>query len=77
MYASRFILSVIDCFSKFLWLFALPTKEAHHVAECLVTIFDRYGFDAPNILQSDNGTEFCNLLITELKKKYNILHITS
>ncbi len=30
--------------------------EIQFVAECLITLFDRFGFGPPKILQSDNGT---------------------
>jgi hypothetical protein len=53
---SKFILHVKDHFTKFSWLFALPTKEAKHVATNLRNIF--YTSGPPKILQSDNGKEF-------------------
>ena len=37
------LLAVIDCLSKMVWLFPIPAKEAHHVFEALITLFDRYG----------------------------------
>ena len=52
----NFILHAKDHFTKFSWLYALPTKEAKYVAEKLRNIF--YTFGAPRILQSDNGKEF-------------------
>jgi transposase InsO family protein len=53
---SKFILHVKDHFTKFSWIFALPSKEAKHVATHLRNIF--YTFGPPKILQSDNGKEF-------------------
>lgn len=52
----NFILHAKDHFTKFSWLFALPSKEAKHVANHLHTIFCTAG--PPRILQSDNGKEF-------------------
>lgn len=52
----KFIMHVKDHFTKFSWLFALPSKEANQVATNLRNIF--YTFGPPKILQSDNGKEF-------------------
>jgi hypothetical protein len=52
----NFIMHVKDHFTKFSWLFPLPSKEAYHVANHLRNIF--YTFGPPKILQSDNGKEF-------------------
>jgi hypothetical protein len=52
----KFIMHVKDHFTKFSWLFALPSKEAINVANNLRNIF--YTFGPPKILQSDNGKEF-------------------
>ncbi|CAF2057686.1 unnamed protein product [Rotaria magnacalcarata] len=54
----NFIMHAKDHFTKFSWLFALPSKEAHHVALHLRNIF--YTFGPPKILQSDYGKEFLN-----------------
>lgn len=66
----RCVLTCICTFTKFLWLFALPRKEAQFVAECLISVFDRYGFGPPKILQSDNGTEFDNQIVNSLQTYY-------
>lgn len=66
----RYLLTVICTFTKFLWLFPLRRKEAQFVAECLITVFDRYGFGPPKVVQSDNGTEFDNSLIKSLQSHY-------
>jgi hypothetical protein len=52
----NFIMHAKDHFTKFSWLFPLPSKEAMHVANHLRNIF--YTFGPPKILQSDNGKEF-------------------
>lgn len=53
---NNFIMHAKDHFSKFTWLYALPSKEAIHVAKNLRNIFHTFG--PPKILQSDNGKEF-------------------
>ncbi|XP_070183106.1 uncharacterized protein [Littorina saxatilis] len=52
--------------TKFCVLRALTTKRAAEVAYQLLDIFLLFG--APQILQSDNGAEFCAKVITELKE---------
>ena len=61
----KFILNYQDHLSKFVILRALKSKTAAEVAYHLVDIFCIFG--APSILQSDNGREFVNRIIEELK----------
>ena len=59
-----FLMVLIDVCSKFCWLRALKDKRPHTVADKLWKIFTDFGF--PKIIQSDNGSEFANSVITEL-----------
>lgn len=52
------ILSVIDCYSKYAFTVPLITKSAEEVKEALDMIFSIEGF--PKTVQSDNGREFKN-----------------
>ena len=52
----KYIMSVIDIFSRFVLLRPLQTKESSEVAENLLDIYNEHG--PPQILQSDQGTEF-------------------
>ena len=52
----KYIMSVIDIFSRFVFLRPLQTKESSEVAENLLDIYNEHG--PPEILQSDRGTEF-------------------
>lgn len=61
----RFILNYQDHLTKFTILKPLKTKTAEEVAYNVVDIFCMFG--APFILQSDNGREFSNKIIEELK----------
>ena len=49
----KWILNCPDHFTKYVWAFALPTKEAEEVATNLLNLFCQFG--PPKILQSDNG----------------------
>lgn len=52
----KYVMSVIDIFSRFVFLGPLQTKESSEVAENLLDIYNEHG--PPEILQSDQGTEF-------------------
>ncbi|XP_048236369.1 uncharacterized protein LOC124117280 [Haliotis rufescens] len=53
-----YILSVIDVFTRFLWLRPLSNKRACSVALELHKIYFEYGWANPRILQCDQGSEF-------------------
>jgi hypothetical protein len=71
------MMAAIDCYSKLLWLFPIPRKEAHFVARCLELLFTRMNAGVPDIVQCDNGREFDNSLMTALAVKYNFQVILS
>ncbi|XP_043497554.1 KRAB-A domain-containing protein 2-like [Polistes fuscatus] len=60
----KFIMVYQDYLTKFVQLRPLKTKIAKEVAYHLLQIFLTFG--APAILQSNNGREFCNQVISEL-----------
>ena len=66
----RWILTVIDCFSKYAWAFPLKTKESDNVCILLCELFLNEG--VPAILQSDNGGEFVSTIIRNLMPKLGI-----
>ena len=70
----KYILSILDVFTRFLWLRPLTSKSANSVAESLQSIYSEFG--PPKIIQSDQGTEFKGAVIT-LCKKMNIKVIRS
>ncbi|XP_048244211.1 uncharacterized protein LOC124128564 [Haliotis rufescens] len=53
-----YILSVIDVFTRILWLRPLSNKRACSVALELHKIYFEYGLGNPRILQCDKGSEF-------------------
>lgn len=61
----KFIMVYQDHLTKFVILRALKTKRAEEVAYNLLDIFTLIG--APAILQSDNGREFANRVVSNLK----------
>lgn len=69
---NNYVLVIVDVFTRFIFLFALPDKQAETVAIKLVKLFCLFGF--PKIIQSDNGTEFKNKLIDLICVKSKIDH---
>lgn len=69
----KFILVHQDHMTKFINLKALKTKTAAEVAYNLIDIFCLFG--APSTLQSDNGREFVNSIITEVETMWKGLKI--
>src|SRR3954469_4641072 len=72
----RYVVVAIDHFTKWIEARALETADAQNIASFIYDdIICRHG--VPNILTSDNGTEFVNELITTLNNVYKIRHIKS
>lgn len=70
---NRFILSLQDHLTKFLFLKAMPQHTAETVAKNLLTFFASFGL--PKTLLSDQGTEFRSQVITKLTNDFGISHI--
>ena len=69
----RYILMVIDVFSKYGWAVPLKTKTGKEVAAALQLIFED---NKPKKLWVDKGKEFYNKNVAELLKESNV-HIYS
>lgn len=52
----RYIVTVVDVFSRYIWLRPLKSKHRVEIANHLDTIYSEHG--PPKILQHDRGTEF-------------------
>lgn len=65
----KYILVVIDVFSRYLWCEALKSKSGDEVSKGFKKIFESVH---PKKLQTDQGTEFFNTKMTALCKKYDI-----
>lgn len=62
----RYILSILDVFSRFLILRPLKRKTSGQIANELERIFSEHG--KPSLLQSDQGTEFKGRVKSVLQK---------
>jgi len=65
----KYILCVIDCFTKYAWAVALKSKKDEEVTAAAGKIFAR---NRPNLLHVDRGREFYNKHFEALVKKHNI-----
>ena len=68
----KYILVIIDVFTRFVFLRALNDKSAASVAKELFGICCEFGH--PKVIQSDNGSEFVNELIEHLTLLYKWDH---
>ena len=70
----RYVLSILDVFSRYSWLRPLQKKAGHHVSPALKVICAEHG--PPDRLQSDRGSEF-ERKVRPLCKALKIKLITS
>ncbi|PSC76780.1 xaa-Pro dipeptidase isoform X1 [Micractinium conductrix] len=68
----RYVLVVIDVFSRYCWLYPLASKTTIGVARHLYFQFMRT--QVPAKLQTDNGLEFCGKEVKELCELFNVRH---
>lgn len=71
----RYLLTLIDTFSKFAWVAPLKSKTSTDVAKAMEEIF-KLG-RIPKNLHTDDGKEFFNKLFKKLMEKYNINHYST
>lgn len=71
----RFMLTVIDTFSKYAWGEALKSKNASDVYRAFETILKAGRI--PKNLQTDDGKEFFNKEFSKLMRKYSINHYST
>jgi transposase InsO family protein len=69
---NHYLFVLVDICTRFCQLKAITDKSAAVVATALMDVCCSFGF--PRILQSDNGSEFVNSLITEIKKHAGFEH---
>ena len=62
---NQYVLLIVDVYTRFVVMWPIKHKTGQEVAQCLLTTFSLFGF--PCIIQSDNGGEFVNSTIQELK----------
>lgn len=72
----RYILCVIDTFSKYAWAMPLKNKTGEEVTTAMQKIFEK-DKRIPKNLHTDQGKEFYNSKFQNLMKKYRINHYST
>ena len=67
----KYILTVIDFFSKYSWCYPLKTKKSEEIINSFNDIFKK-SKRKPKLIQSDEGTEFTNNVTQTFFKNNNI-----
>eukprot|EP00096_Caligus_rogercresseyi_P007710 TRINITY_DN256_c2_g1_i4.p1 TRINITY_DN256_c2_g1~~TRINITY_DN256_c2_g1_i4.p1 ORF type:complete len:962 (+),score=47.55 TRINITY_DN256_c2_g1_i4:417-2888(+) len=70
----NYIMNIIDAYTKYAVLVPLRTKRATEVAEAFLDKWICY-FGPPNILVTDNGTEYTNTLVNQINKLLKVHHV--
>jgi transposase InsO family protein len=70
----RYILTVIDIFSRMGWALPLKTKTGLEMIKAFTTIFKKT--KAPHLLQSDQGKEFENRIFQAFLKQHKVHHFS-
>lgn len=73
---NKFILAIIDCFSKFAWCVPIKRKTPGEVIRAFNTVFSLSNRQ-PITVQSDKGREFNNKMIRHYLKEKNIIYNTT
>ena len=69
----KYVLVIIDCFTRWVELFPLETLSASEAASKLLQHFGRFG--QPFQIQTDNGSQFANAILKELTTHLGVQHV--
>ncbi len=69
----KFVLAFLDCFTRWVELYAVKSLEAVEAAKCLIDLIGRYG--APRELLSDRGSQFVNDIIAAVLHSVGSSHV--
>ena len=75
----KYLLNVVDVYSRFAWSFPVKSKTASEVLKHVEEVYKdvkQHVKTSPENLTTDDGNEFTNKLLESLNKKYNIKHYT-
>ena len=68
----KYVMDIVDHFSKWIWSYPLKNKDAYNSLQCLKKFI--YSFGICNTLHTDNGLEFKNLLFDSFCAEKGIKH---
>lgn len=72
----KYILVIIDCFTRYCWLKALKTKDANSLKTALEELYVK-SIPVPLRIQTDRGKEFINQQVKRWYKKHEIHFFTT
>jgi transposase InsO family protein len=61
-----YVLNIVDTFTRWVELYAVPNATAEEACRCLLVHFGRFG--SPTVIRSDKGPHFANTLIEKFLK---------
>ena len=73
----KYILTVIDVFSKYAWAIPVKSKGSKDMVEAFKTLLNKSHPRTPQRLQTDAGKEFINKEVQALLKTHKIHHFVS
>jgi len=73
----RYLLTVIDVFSKYAWVEPVKCKDAANVTQAFRNVLDRAAPRNPRRLQTDKGKKFFNSIFSKLMTSQKIHHFAS
>ena len=73
----RYLLTCIDCFSRYAWVVPVKKKSAKDMVEAFKKLFEQSHPRLPQRLQSDKGKEFVNSSVRALLTSKGISHFSS
>lgn len=73
----KYILVIIDTFSKFAWCVRLKNKTGMEVTKAMQYVFEKNPNRIPKNLQTDAGKEFYNGSFQKLMRRHNINHYST
>ena len=73
----RYLLTVIDVFSKFAWAIPVHSKDAKAITTAFVQVLTTANLRYPQRLQTDKGKEFFNSDFQALIKRHSIQHFAN
>ena len=75
----KYLLNVVDVYSRYAWSFPIKSKQSKEVALHLELVYEdikKHEETSPQTLTTDSGKEFINKSVNKLNEKYNIKHYT-
>jgi transposase InsO family protein len=74
---TRYLLTVIDCFSKFAWVIPTKSKSGKDVLDAFQKLFFESAPRKPKLLQTDKGKEFVNSKVQSYLRSLGVKHFST